>query len=177
MSAQSKLDDVALRNLATRFRRDYSLDSTHRPHPYDIADALEELANLRLDRYHTSLNQLRGALQEAAEKVSSLQAQLSQVQAERDRWHDERNALLSAVGSIRNGQIVPGTECTQGVGLSEDQNTWNHPKAGRLIAVNFPPSGCISCALKSGCRGEDGTHCSPKERKDSRRIAWMQHAP
>ena len=151
MSAQSKLDDVALRSLAARFRRDYSLDSPHRPHPYDIADALEELANLRLDRYHTSLNQLRGSLQEVTEKVSSLQAQLSQVQAERDRWHDERNALLSAVESMHNaedGASIGGNR------VSLTEATWQHvlTMIRRTTRWNHQSPGSAACAIEDAER-------------------------
>ena len=42
-----------------------------------------------------------------------------------------------------------------------------------LVAINFPPSGCVECELKSGCSDGKGMRCTPRERSDSRRIVWV----
>lgn len=60
-----------------------------------------------------------------------------------------------------------------GWGVSEDQETWTRPGGRQLTAVNFPPSGCIECELKYSCSDGTGMYCTPKERRDSRRIVWI----
>ena len=107
--------------------------------------------------------------QEILDHAAGIQAQLSQAQAERDRWHDERNAPLSTVGAIRHAGL--------GWGVSEDQETWTRPGGRQLMAVNFPPSGCVDCELKHTYSDGTGMYCTPKERRDSRRIAWVHRAP
>ena len=55
----------------------------------------------------------------------------------------------------------------------ENENEMIGPGIGRLVAARFPPCGCIACELKHGCHGGDGKFCTPRERKESRRIVWV----
>ena len=56
----------------------------------------------------------------------------------------------------------------------KNENEWVAPGVGHLVAANFPPSGCIACEMHIGCWDAKGMRCTPSERSDSRRIAWVK---